>query len=64
MRNIVIYRSSLCVTKELGELNFHPSIAKIYSPSSLVTHIEERYITIFRMQNNSQIIICENISRR
>ena len=27
-------------------------------------HIEERYITIFRMQNNSQIIICENISRR
>ena len=35
-----------------------------YSPSSLVTHIEERYITIFRMQNNSQIIICENISRR
>ena len=34
------------------------------SPSSLVTHIEERYITIFRMQNNSQIIICENISRR
>ena len=22
MRNIVIYRSSLCVTKELGELHF------------------------------------------
>ena len=35
-----------------------------HSPSSLVPHIEERYITIFRMQNNSQIIICENISRR
>ena len=35
----------------------------IYSPSYLGTHIEERYITIFRMQNNSQIIICENISR-
>ena len=34
------------------------------SPSSLVPHIEERYITIFRMQNNSQIIICEHISRR
>ena len=35
----------------------------IYSPSYLGTHIEERYITIFCMQNNSQIIMCEIISR-
>ena len=40
------------------------SSCNLHSPSSLVTHSEERYITIFRMQNNSQIIICENISRR
>ena len=39
-------------------------VESFHSPSSLVPHIEERYITIFRMQNNSQIIICENISRR
>ena len=56
-----------CIRNTLQNITFSQVLEiedAIYSPSSLVTHSEERYITIFRMQNNSQIIICENISRR
>ena len=54
------------IAASIAKIDNHQSLRKkgVNSPSSLGTHIEERYITIFRMQNNSQIIICENISRR